>query len=43
MLGYYSATGVFDSVEPALVEVYGTTASQRRENPGDEKFELIID
>jgi hypothetical protein len=38
MLGYYSATGVFESVEPDLVEVYGTSAS-----PGHEEFELVID
>lgn len=46
MLGYYSATGVFESVEPALVEVYGT---KRTRGPGEcvheslAEFELVID
>ena len=45
MLGYYSATGVFESVEPALVEVYGTRGRQPGECVQESlaEFELVID
>ena len=37
MLGYYSATGVFDFVEPDLVDVYG------KQTKSGGEFELIIE
>jgi hypothetical protein len=44
MLSYYSATGVFDSVEPALVEVYGRRTEGESSTGGRyDEFELVID
>jgi hypothetical protein len=37
MLGYYAATGVFDSVEPDLIDVYGKHQGM------EGGFELIIE